>query len=79
MVSEISKSVEHVEYFAYKVGLKSGQIWPREKHMLESEKSHARLDFVSHIMTQAKSRVTRKTHYLELFKVCFSHSFTNTI
>jgi len=31
---------------------------PHEKHMLESEQSHARLDFASHFVTQAKSRVT---------------------
>ena len=51
----------------------------REKHMLESKESHARLDFVRHFAAQAKSRVTCKTHCLELFKVCLSHSFTNTV
>ena len=50
-----------------------------EKHILEYEQSHARLDFSSYFATQAKSRVTRKTHCLELFKVCLSQSFTNTI
>ena len=28
---------------------------PREKHMLNSEESHAKLDFASHFATQAKS------------------------
>ena len=50
-----------------------------EKHMLESEESDAKLNFVSHFMTQAKLRLTSETHCLELFKVCLSHIFTNTI
>ena len=52
---------------------------PREKHMLESKESHARLNFVSHFPTSAKSQPTRETHCLELFRVCLSHTFTNTI
>ena len=51
----------------------------REKHMLESKQSHAKLDFASHFATQAKSQVTNETQCLELFKCAFSHSFTNII
>ena len=42
-----------------------------EKHMLESEQSHVRLDFVSHFATQAKSRVTCETHCLNFLSVLF--------
>ena len=48
---------------------------PREKHMLEFEQSHARLDFTNHFMTLTKSQVTRETLCLEHFKVCFPYLF----
>ena len=44
---------------------------PREKHMLESEQSHVRLDFTSHFMTQVKLRVTHETHCLNFLSVLF--------
>ena len=50
-----------------------------EKHMQELEQSFAKLYFTSHFATQAKSIVTHETLYLKLFKVFFSHFFTNTI
>ena len=39
----------------------------------------ARLYFASHFSTQAKSRVTHETHYLNLFEMCFSHFFLPTL
>ena len=42
-----------------------------EKHILEVEESSARLYFVSHFVTQAKSKVTRESLYLDVFKCDF--------
>ena len=42
-----------------------------QKHMLEFEQSHVKLDFASYFATQTKSRVTCETHYLNFLMCVF--------
>ena len=49
---------------------------PCEKHMLEFEESICQAKFHESFATQAKSRVTRETLFLDDFECAFSHTFT---